>query len=105
MLTFIKNSRAATRPYAKNLDMQHAFEHVRKVTEVAYIMAHGTGKNACDVGALMCHAMRSSDPKVHSAITQTAIRDGAKATGHTDYAAWRWCVIAKLCGRGILSHT
>ncbi len=55
------------------------FEHVKKVAEVAYIMAHSTGKNTYDVDVLIYHTMRGSDPKVYSAITQTAIRDGVAA--------------------------
>lgn len=73
-MTFTKDGRAATRPYTKNLDIQHVFEHVRKVTKVACVVADNTGKNAC-VDALIYRTMRGSDPKVHSAIMQAAIRD------------------------------
>ncbi len=79
MMTFIKNSRAVTRPYTKNLDIQYVFEHVRKVAEVAYVIANNTGKNTYDVDALIYHTMRGPNPKVYSSITQTAIRDGVAA--------------------------
>ncbi len=75
----VKNSRAVTRPYTKNLGMRHVFEHVRKVAEVAYIIADNTGKNTYGVNALMYSTMRGPDPKVYSSITQTAIRDGVAA--------------------------
>ena len=79
MMTFIKNSRAITRPYTKNLGIQYVFEHVKKVAEVAYIIANNTGKNTYGVNALIYHIMRGPDPKVYSSITQTAIRDGVAA--------------------------
>ncbi len=76
MMALVKNSRAITRTYTKNLGMRHVFEHVRKVAEVAYIIADNTGKNAYGVNALMYRIMRGPDPKVYSSITQTAIRTG-----------------------------
>ncbi|MYH03519.1 MAG: transposase [Cenarchaeum sp. SB0675_bin_21] len=79
MMALVKNSRAITRTYTKNLGMQYVFEHVRKVAEVAYIIADNTGKNTYGVNALMYRTMRGPDPKVHSSITQTAIRDGVAA--------------------------
>ncbi len=63
MVASVKNSRAVTRPYAKNLGMQHVFEHVRKVTEVAYIIADNTGKNTYDVSTMIYRTMRGPDPK------------------------------------------
>ncbi|MYH04496.1 MAG: transposase [Cenarchaeum sp. SB0675_bin_21] len=79
IVSSVKNSRAVTRPYAKNLDMWHVFGHVRKVAEVAYIIANNTGKDTYGVNALMYSTMRDPDPKVRSSITQTAIRDGVAA--------------------------
>ena len=79
MMALVKNSRAITRQYTKNLGMRHVFEHVRKVAEVAYIIANNTGKNTYGVNALMYSIMRGLDPKVRSSITQTAIRDGVAA--------------------------
>ncbi len=76
MVASVKNSRTITRPYAKNLGMRHVFEHVRKVAEVAYIIANNTGKNTYGVSAMIYSTMRGPDPKVYSSITQTAIRDG-----------------------------
>ena len=43
MMTFIKNSRAVTCPYTKNLGMWYVFEHDKKVVEVAYIIADNIG--------------------------------------------------------------
>ena len=63
MMTSVKNSRAVTHPYAKKLGMQHVFEHVRKVAEVAYIIANNTGKDTYGVNALMYSTMRGPDPK------------------------------------------
>ncbi len=79
MMAFVKNNRAVTRPYTKNLGMRHVFEHVRKVAEVAYIIADNAGKNTYGINALMYSTMRGPDPKVRSSITQTAIRDGVAA--------------------------
>ncbi|MYH04719.1 MAG: transposase [Cenarchaeum sp. SB0675_bin_21] len=79
MMALVKNSRAITRTYTKNLGMRHVFEHVRKVAEVAYIIANNTGRNTYGVNALMYRIMRGPDPKVYSSITQTAIRDGVAA--------------------------
>ena len=79
MMALVKNGRAVTRPYTKNLGMRHVFEHVRKVAEVAYIIANNTGRNTYGVNALMYRIMRGPDPKVYSSITQTAIRDGVAA--------------------------
>ena len=59
--------------------MRHVFEHVRKVAEVAYIIADNTGKNTYNVSTMMYRIMRGPDPKVYSSITQTAIRDGVAA--------------------------
>ncbi|MYL11736.1 MAG: hypothetical protein F4010_06280, partial [Cenarchaeum sp. SB0669_bin_11] len=78
-MALVKNSRAITRTYTKNLGMRHVFEHVRKVAEVAYIIADNTGKDTYGVNALMYRTMRGPDPKVYSSITQTAIRDGVAA--------------------------
>ncbi|MYB30672.1 MAG: hypothetical protein F4Y18_06525 [Cenarchaeum sp. SB0663_bin_5] len=58
MMALVKNSRAVTRPYTKNLGMRHVFEHVRKVAEVAYIIANNTGKDTYGVNALMYSTMR-----------------------------------------------
>ncbi len=85
VMAFIKNSRAVTRPYTKNLGIQYVFEHVKKVAEVAYIIANNTGRNTYDVDELIYHTMRGSNPKVYSFITQTAIRDGVAA--HKTYRA------------------
>ncbi len=79
IVTSVKNSRAITRPLTKNLGMRHIFGHVRKVAEVAYIIANNTGKDTYGVNALMYRTMRGPDPKVRSSITQTAIRDGVAA--------------------------
>ena len=79
MVASVKNSRTITHPYAKNLGMRYVFGHVRKVTEVAYIIANNTGKDTYGVNALMYSTMRGPDPKVYSSITQTAIRDGVAA--------------------------
>ncbi len=75
-MTTVKNNRAVTRQYTKHLDIQHVFKHVRKVAEVAYIIANNTGKDNYGVSTLMYRMVRGSDPKVYSVITQTAIRDG-----------------------------
>ena len=64
MMTFIKNSRAVTCPYTKNLGMWYVLEHVKKVAEVAYIIADNTGKNTYDVSTMMYRIMRGPDPKV-----------------------------------------
>ena len=64
MMTFIKNSRVVTCPHTKNLGMWHVFEHVKKVVEVAYIIADNTGKNTYDVSTMIYRIMRGPDPKV-----------------------------------------
>ena len=63
-MTFIKNSRTVTCPYTKNLGRWHVFEHVKKVAEVAYIIADNTGKNTYDVSTMIYRIMRGPDPKV-----------------------------------------
>ncbi len=79
LVTTVKNSRAITRQYTKDLKMQHVFKHVKMVAEIAYIIANNTGKDTYGVDALIYHTMRGSDAKVYSTITQTAIRDGVAA--------------------------
>ena len=63
LMALVKNSRAITRPYTKNLGIQYVFEHVKKVAEVAYIIANNTGKDTYGVNALMYRIMRGPDPK------------------------------------------
>ncbi len=75
----VKNNRAITRQYTKDLEMQHVFDHVKNVAEVAYVIANSTGKDTYGVSTLMYRMVRGSDPKIYSSITQTAIRDGVAA--------------------------